>query len=292
MCIFSVNISFFLSTLPFPLIIIKENIDFQTFRPDLTKERETMNPTSQNGKKPEGPKRLRRSLIFYYVGLLLAVILLNLAFSQDPIQIDYSDFVKMLDEGKVAVVQLTQDEIAIKPSDKNDPNIYVTADVGDPQLTDRLLNSGVQFGGVIPKELPAGVSMLLSFVVPFALMALLGTFMFRMIAKKMGPGNAMSFGKSNAKVYVEAQTGKTFADVAGQDEAKEALQELVDFLHAPEKYSKIGAQLPKGALLVGPPGTGKTLLAKAVAGEGRPLLLHLRFGICGDVCGHGRCPGA
>ena len=226
-----------------------------------------MNPTSQNGKKPEGPKRLRRSLIFYYVGLLLAVILLNLAFSQDPIQIDYSDFVKMLDEGKVAVVQLTQDEIAIKPSDKNDPNIYVTADVGDPQLTDRLLSSGVQFGGVIQKELPAAVSMVLSFVVPFALMALLGTLMFRMIAKKMGPGNAMSFGKSNAKVYVEAQTGKTFADVAGQDEAKEALQELVDFLHAPEKYSKIGAQLPKGALLVGPPGTGKTLLAKAVAGE-------------------------
>ena len=226
-----------------------------------------MNPTSQNGKKPEGPKRLRRSLIFYYVGLLLAVILLNLAFSQDPIQIDYRDFVKMLDEGKVAVVQLTQDEIAIKPSDKNDPNIYVTADVGDPQLTDRLLNSGVQFGGVIQKELPAAVSMVLSFVVPFALMALLGTLMFRMIAKKMGPGNAMSFGKSNAKVYVEAQTGKTFADVAGQDEAKEALQELVDFLHAPEKYSKIGAQLPKGALLVGPPGTGKTLLAKAVAGE-------------------------
>ena len=226
-----------------------------------------MNPTSQNGKKPEGPKRLRRSLIFYYVGLLLAVILLNLAFSQDPIQIDYSDFVKMLDEGKVAVVQLTQDEIAIKPSDKNDPNIYVTADVGDPQLTDRLLSSGVQFGGVIQKELPAAVSMVLSFVVPFALMALLGTLMFRMIAKKMGPGNAMSFGKSKAKVYVEAQTGKTFADVAGQDEAKEALQELVDFLHAPEKYSKIGAQLPKGALLVGPPGTGKTLLAKAVAGE-------------------------
>ena len=226
-----------------------------------------MNPTSQNGKKPEGPKRLRRSLIFYYVGLLLVVIVMNLLFSRDPIQIDYSDFVKMLDEGKVAVVQLTQDEIAIKPSDKNDPNIYVTADVGDPQLTDRLLSSGVQFGGVIQKELPAAVSMMLSFVVPFALMALLGTFMFRMIAKKMGPGNAMSFGKSNAKVYVEAQTGKTFADVAGQDEAKEALQELVDFLHAPEKYSKIGAQLPKGALLVGPPGTGKTLLAKAVAGE-------------------------
>ena len=212
-----------------------------------------MNPTSQNGKKPEGPKRLRRSLIFYYVGLLLVVIVMNLLFSRDPIQIDYSDFVKMLDEGKVAVVQLTQDEIAIKPSDKNDPNIYVTADVGDPQLTDRLLNSGVQFGGVIQKELPAAVSMVLSFVVPFALMALLGTLMFRMIAKKMGPGNAMSFGKSNAKVYVEAQTGKTFADVAGQDEAKEALQELVDFLHAPEKYSKIGAQLPKGALLVGPP---------------------------------------
>ncbi len=167
----------------------------------------------------------------------------------------------------MAVVQLVDDQIAVKLKDPADRTIYVTADVGDPQLTDRLLKSGVSFGGVIQKQMSPLLSTFLYMVLPFLLMSLLGGLLFRSVSKRMGPGNAMSFGKSNAKVYVEAQTGKTFADVAGQDEAKEALTELVDFLHDPEKYSKIGAQLPKGALLVGPPGTGKTLLAKAVAGE-------------------------
>lgn len=220
-------------------------------------------------KKPDRNKRLKHSLIYYYVGLLLIVVLLNLFMRPNPQQIDYNEFIDMLDDGKIGVVQLQSDQIAIKPKDPDDHTIYVTANVGDPQLTDRLLKSGVQFGGVIQKEMSPLVSVLLYMVLPFALMALLGTFMFRSISKKMGgagPG-AMSFGKSNAKVYVEAQTGKTFADVAGQDEAKEALTELVDFLHSPQKYGKIGALLPKGALLVGPPGTGKTLLAKAVAGE-------------------------
>ena len=197
----------------------------------------------------------------------MLVILINVLMDDGPEQIDYSRFVQLLEEDKVAVVQLVDDQIAVKLKDPADRTIYVTADVGDPQLTDRLLKSGVSFGGVIQKQMSPLLSTFLYMVLPFLLMSLLGGLLFRSVSKRMGPGNAMSFGKSNAKVYVEAQTGKTFADVAGQDEAKEALTELVDFLHDPEKYSKIGAQLPKGALLVGPPGTGKTLLAKAVAGE-------------------------
>ena len=225
-----------------------------------------MPSSTPNGKKPKD-QRLKRSMLAYYLGLLLLVILINVLMDDGPEQIDYSRFVQLLEEDKVAVVQLVDDQIAVKLKDPADRTIYVTADVGDPQLTDRLLKSGVSFGGVIQKQMSPLLSTVLYMVLPFLLKSLLGGLLFRSVSKRMGPGNAMSFGKSNAKVYVEAQTGKTFADVAGQDEAKEALTELVDFLHDPEKYSKIGAQLPKGALLVGPPGTGKTLLAKAVAGE-------------------------
>ncbi len=225
-----------------------------------------MPSSTPNGKKPKD-QRLKRSMLAYYLGLLLLVILINVLMDDGPEQIDYSRFVQLLEEDKVAVVQLVDDQIAVKLKDPADRTIYVTADVGDPQLTDRVLKSGVSFGGVIQKQMSPLLSTFLYMVLPFLLMSLLGGLLFRSVSKRMGPGNAMSFGKSNAKVYVEAQTGKTFADVAGQDEAKEALTELVDFLHDPEKYSKIGAQLPKGALLVGPPGTGKTLLAKAVAGE-------------------------
>lgn len=225
-----------------------------------------MPSSTPNGKKPKD-QRLKRSMLAYYLGLLLLVILINVLMDDGPEQIDYSRFVQLLEEDKVAVVQLVDDQIAVKLKDPADRTIYVTADVGDPQLTDQLLKSGVSFGGVIQKQMSPLLSTFLYMVLPFLLMSLLGGLLFRSVSKRMGPGNAMSFGKSNAKVYVEAQTGKTFADVAGQDEAKEALTELVDFLHDPEKYSKIGAQLPKGALLVGPPGTGKTLLAKAVAGE-------------------------
>lgn len=225
-----------------------------------------MPSSTPNGKKPKD-QRLKRSMLAYYLGLLLLVILINVLMDDGPEQIDYSRFVQLLEEDKVAVVQLVDDQIAVKLKDPADRTIYVTADVGDPQLTDRLLKSGVSFGGVIQKQMSPLLSTFLYMVLPFLLMSLLGGLLFRSVSKRMGPGNAMSFGKSNAKVYVEAQTGKTFADVAGQDEAKEALTELVDFFHDPEKYSKIGAQLPKGALLVGPPGTGKTLLAKAVAGE-------------------------
>src|SRR5699024_3036422 len=134
----------------------------------------------------------------------------------------------------------------------------------DAQLVDRLTDAGVSFGQVVPQEMSPLLNFLLSWVLPLGLFWLVGSLLFRQMSKRMG-GNTMSFGKSNAKVYVAAQTGKTFNDVAGQDEAKEALTEIVDFLHQPEKYKEIGAKLPKGALLVGPPGTGKTLLAQAVA---------------------------
>ena len=225
-----------------------------------------MQVTTEN--KPQTPKHFKKSLISYYLILIVGLLLFNMFLSNDPEEIDYSKFISMLEDDQVEVVQIQDSQIAIQTKDPKAP-IYITANVGDPMLTNRLLTSGVQFGGVIQKEMSPLLSMLLYMVLPFVLLSLLGTFLFRSLAKKMGggPGNAMTFGKSNAKVYVEAQTGKTFADVAGQDEAKEALRELVDFLHSPDKFSKIGALLPKGALLVGPPGTGKTLLAKAVAGE-------------------------
>ena len=140
----------------------------------------------------------------------------------------------------------------------------------DPGLVERLNQAEIEFGRVIPKENSPLVSFLLSWVLPIALFAFLGQLMMRSMMKRMGGGNmpnALNLGKSNAKIYVKDTAGKTFADVAGEDEAKEALQEIVDFLHNPQKYQEIGASMPKGALLVGPPGTGKTLLAQAVAGE-------------------------
>ena len=147
---------------------------------------------------------------------------------------------------------------------ENTQKVYSTVRMDDPQLVERLYNAGASFGEVKPKEVSPWFSTLVMFVVFF----LLWQFVMKKAMSKMGGiGNAMSFGKSNAKVYVKAQTGKTFKDVAGQDEAKDALREIVDFLHNPQKYTEIGASMPKGALLVGPPGTGKTLLAQAVAGE-------------------------
>ena len=153
-------------------------------------------------------------------------------------------------------------------NDEEDNNIYITGNMGDPKLVDKLDAAKVIYGKEIEEPMSPFLYLLISVGGPILLFALLGQLLARSLQKRMGGGsNAMTFGKSNAKVYVPAQTGKTFADVAGEDEAKEALQEIVDFLHNPQKYEAIGAQMPKGALLVGPPGTGKTLLAKAVAGE-------------------------
>ena len=220
-------------------------------------------------------KDSRKPLIVYYVISLVVVLLLNtLLFPQierySVKQVEYSEFLQMLEDGNIKSVEIDQTTISFKPAEQEDDEkatYYTTNRVtADDQIVERLIDADVTFGQVVPEEMSPIIEFLLSWVLPLVVFYGLGTLMFRRMSKAMG-GNSMSFGKSNAKIYVEAQTGKTFDDVAGEDEAKDALQEIVDFLHDPQKYRDIGAKLPKGALLVGPPGTGKTLLAKAVAGE-------------------------
>ncbi|MFR2551357.1 MAG: ATP-dependent zinc metalloprotease FtsH, partial [Clostridioides difficile] len=216
-------------------------------------------------------KPQKKSALYYYTVIIIVVMFLNaLIFpslmDKKMVEIDYGKFLTMLDTGKVKSVEIENNRIAINPSSSKDKNIYITGRMDDPELVDRLKNAKVEFTKVIPKENSPLLSILLTWIIPIGILMLFGNLMMKSMQKRMG-GNAMQFGKSNAKMYVSAQSGKRFNDVAGQDEAKEALTEIVDFLHNPEKYKKIGAQMPKGALLVGPPGTGKTLLAKAVAGE-------------------------
>ncbi len=225
------------------------------------------------------PKKQRIPLIIYYIIALVVVLLLN-SFLFPQMQqsmekkVAYSEFIEMLENGKIKSVEIEENTIAFTPTDdvlaeQTDTRVYYTVNrVADEALVDRLLEAGVKFGQVIPEQMSPIISFLLSWVLPLVIFYALGSFMFSKLSTQMG-GNAMSFGRSNAKIYVEAQTGKNFEDVAGEDEAKEALREIVDFLHDPQKYRDIGAKLPKGALLVGPPGTGKTLLAKAVAGEAK-----------------------
>ncbi len=216
----------------------------------------------------------RKSLLFYYLIAMLVLILFNaLVFpSLSAIsvkEVSYDQFLEMLESGKISKAQLEDTSISFTPSDASDSNIYVTGRLDDPSLVDRMRDAGVTFSRVIPKENSPLIEFLLSWIIPLGIFFVLGQFLMRNLQKRMGGAGAMSFGKSNAKVYVAAQTGKSFEDVAGQDEAKAALTEIVDFLHNPDKYKEIGARLPKGALLVGPPGTGKTLLAQAVAGEAK-----------------------
>ncbi len=220
----------------------------------------------------EQRKNPRKSLIWYCVIVLVVMAVLNtiLMPQLDRMQtkeIDYGTFLTMLENGEIKEVQKDGDVIAFNTNNENDPTIYVTGAWDDPELVERLQAAGVKFSNIIPKEESPWLSLLVGLILPTALLWGAGYLLIRNMQKKMGGPNAMSFGKSNAKIYVAAQTGKTFADVAGEDEAKEALKEIVDFLHDPKKYESIGATMPKGALLVGPPGTGKTLLAKAVAGE-------------------------
>ncbi len=179
---------------------------------------------------------------------------------------NYSFFLKQLDAGTITQAEIKDDSIVFEVKDEDgDKKLYSTVKIEDPDLVSRLYKNGkVDFTGKIEHENPI-VTFIFSWVLPIVLMIVLWNVLMRGMSKRMG--NSMAFGKSNAKIYVKAQTGKTFSDVAGQDEAKEALVEIVDFLHNPQKYTEIGASLPKGALLVGPPGTGKTLLAQAVAGE-------------------------
>ena len=219
-------------------------------------------------------KSPKRPLIFYYLIAMVVLMLLNAlvfpAMMATPVtEVGYNDFLNMIDNKQVREVAMEEDQILFTAEDENGQTaIYKTGVWPDEGLTERLYASGAKFASAIPTQDSPLLSFLTTWVFPILLFVAIGQIMGRMLTKRIG-GNAMQFGKSNAKIYVESQTGKTFADVAGQDEAKDALREIVDFLHNPDKYKNIGASLPKGALLVGPPGTGKTLLAKAVAGEAK-----------------------
>lgn len=216
----------------------------------------------------------KKPMIFYYVIALAVILLLNLLLfprllEPKVTEVDYGKFLQMVDNREVSEVQIQSSEIIF--SDKSSPvNYYKTGVMNDYKLVDRLYEAGItEFGTPIIEQMSPIMEFLLTWVLPIVVMVALGQWLMKRMTTKMmgGMGNAMSFGKSNAKVYVQSETGIKFADVAGEDEAKEILQEIVDFLHNPRKYEEIGAKMPKGALLAGPPGTGKTLLAKAVAGE-------------------------
>ncbi|WP_349947165.1 ATP-dependent zinc metalloprotease FtsH [Lacrimispora sp. BS-2] len=227
--------------------------------------------SSQNNQK--------KPFIFYYVIVLLIMILFNALTvpwiqSKSVTEVPYSTFLEMVDQGKVQAVAKTETEIQFKSdTGKKDwegkpvYDVYKTGLWPDDTLTERLIAHDVSFEKTIVVQMSPLLSFLLTWIIPILIFVFLGNFLSGQLQKKMGGGNAMTFGKSNPKIYAESETGKTFRDVAGQEEAKEALKEIVDFLHNPQKYADIGASLPKGALLVGPPGTGKTLLARAVAGE-------------------------
>ena len=223
----------------------------------------------QQVKKPKKP------LIFYYVLVLLVMFVLNTfvvpGFLKHQIkEVDYGTFLTMLDDKEVAMAQVEDDVIYFTDNNKDNPTYYSTVPFpNDTSLVDRLMASGCDFGAVQEQD-SSLFDQIILVVIQIAIFVAIGQILSRMLMKKMGGGglgNAMQFGKSNAKIYVASETGIKFRDVAGEDEAKEQLQEIVDFLHNPAKYQAIGATMPKGALLVGPPGTGKTLLAKAVAGE-------------------------
>ncbi len=249
------------------------------------------------GMKNDEPKRPPKSILYYYGIVLIVLLLLNvLVFpsltERQVTEVTYDQFLDMLDQGIVEGVNRTDDQITFwteteLPTDRaqgsgsmfdlieqmqmraENVQLFKTGAWPDPDLLNRLRAENVTFTEPIPTKASPLQNILFNWILPFVMLLVMGQVFSRMMMKKMGGGmgNAMTFGKSNAKIYAENETGKTFADVAGQEEAKEALKEIVDFLHNPKKYADIGATLPKGALLVGPPGTGKTLLARAVAGE-------------------------
>ena len=213
----------------------------------------------------------KKPFIFYYMIVLLVIFLINSLLvpriaERAVKEVDYTTFMQMTYDGQIGFVQIEDNQIVF--TDKQEEKIYKTGLVYDPGLTDRLYDNGAKFSSEIVEEMSPFLSIFLSWLLPMFIFILLGQLMYRQMAKKAG-GNSMMFGmgKSNAKVYVKSSDGIRFSDVAGEDEAKENLTEIVDYLHNPEKYREIGASMPKGILLVGPPGTGKTMLAKAVAGE-------------------------
>ena len=225
----------------------------------------------------------KKPLYRYYTIILIVIMALNFIvfpmFQQSKLETtNYSDFLNKIEEKKIDTVQIEDHNIYYTLKKDSTDKTYKTGVMNDSDLVNRLDKSGAKFGQVYQEQMNPILSSLISFFLPLIIFWAFGSWMFKRMQKKMGGDDQMSFsqgsgfglgnlGKSNAKVYVGEQTGKTFKDVAGQEEAKENLQEIVDFLNNPAKYKEIGAKMPKGALLVGPPGTGKTLLAKAVAGE-------------------------
>ena len=218
-------------------------------------------------------KSPKKPLLFYYGITLLVILLFNFIvmplLSQEEVvtEVDYSTFMRMIEEKQIGKVQVGSDQILF--TDKDNQNIYATGAMEDATLTERLYECGATFTKEIEQADTSIWSSLLSYLLPILIFAALGRFMSKRLMEQAGGKNAMSFGmgKSNARVYVQSTQGIRFSDVAGEDEAKENLAEIVDYLHNPQKYTEAGASMPKGLLLVGPPGTGKTMLARAVAGE-------------------------
>ncbi len=217
-------------------------------------------------------KSPKKPLIYYYGIVLLVLVLFNIIFTplleqRQVKEVDYGTFMSMIEEGNIGEVEVSDSQILF--SDKENTTVYKTGVMNDPTLTERLYNSGATFAKDIEKTTSPILSFLFTFILPMLIFICLGQYMSKKMMKQLGGKNSMAFGmgKSNAKVYVQSTQGIHFSDVAGEDEAKENLKEIVDYLHNPKKYTDVGASMPKGLLLVGPPGTGKTMLAKAVAGE-------------------------
>ena len=237
-----------------------------------------MGVNEDNGKRDMKDGPTKKPFIYYYFLVILIVMILNaLVFPmmEHTVEVPYSEFITQLDAGNVKDVYMSSDETQIQFSTKDQQwNVasYKTGPLPGDNLAQRLETAKDEgkvdnYSREIPTKASPLLSFLMSWVAPILMFVIIGQIMGRMLSKRMGGSNAMTFGKSNAKIYAENETGITFADVAGEEEAKDALKEIVDFLHNPQKYADIGANLPKGALLVGPPGTGKTLLARAMAGE-------------------------
>lgn len=219
-------------------------------------------------------KKPRKPLIYYYTIVLIAIILFN--FLAMPLisgarvkEVDYGTFITMTENKEIGKVEIQAQENQIVFTDKDEKQVYKTGMVDDPDLTQRLYDSGAKFSGEIIEQMSPLLNIFLTWILPILIFVGIGQFMYKKLMEKAGGPNSMAFGmgKSNAKIYVKSSEGIKFSDVAGEDEAKESLAEIVDYLHDPSKYKEVGASMPKGILLVGPPGTGKTMLAKAVAGE-------------------------
>ena len=217
-------------------------------------------------------KNPKKPLIYYYGIVLLILFFFNLLVTpllakRQVTEVDYGTFMSMIEDKNIGEVEIEGSEILF--TDKENTAVYKTGAMNDPNLVERLYESGARFSQNVEEATSPVLSFLLTFVLPLVIFIGLGQYMSRKLMNQLGGKNSMAFGmgKSNAKIYVQSTEGIHFSDVAGEDEAKESLAEIVDYLHNPDKYTQVGASMPKGLLLVGPPGTGKTMLAKAVAGE-------------------------